>query len=59
MHWANKTAHKVSYTSSSTMPSLIGLDSDGGTQIVVTTFLSSNTSSSKKNDFIGLGNFDE
>ena len=59
VYWANKTAHKISYTSSSTMPSLIGLDSDGGTQIVVTTFLSSNTSSSKKNDFIGLGNFDE
>ena len=59
MHWANKTAHKVSYTSSSTMPSVIGLDTDGGTQIVVTTFLSSNTSSSKKHDFIGFGNFDE
>lgn len=59
MHWANKTAHKVSYTSSSTMPSLIGLDTDGGTQIVVTTFLSSNTSSSKKHDFIGFYNLDE
>ena len=59
VYWANKTAHKISYTSSSTMPSLIGLDSDGGTQIVVTTFLSSNTSSSKKHDFIGFGNFDE
>ena len=59
VYWANKTAHKVSYTSSSTMPSVIGLDTDGGTQIVVTTFLSSNTSSSKKHDFIGFGNFDE
>ena len=59
VYWANKTAHKISYTSSSTMPSVIGLDTDGGTQIVVTTFLSSNTSSSKKHDFIGFGNFDE
>lgn len=39
VYWANKTAHKISYTSSSTMPSVIGLDTDGGTQIVVTTFL--------------------
>ena len=59
VYWANKTAHKISYTSSSTMPSVIGLDTDGGTQIVVTTFLSSNTLSSKKHDFIGFGNFDE
>ena len=59
MHWANKKASKVSYKSSSTMPSVIGLDTDGGTQIVVTTFLSSNTSSSKKHDFIGFGNLDE
>ena len=59
MHWANKKAYKISYKSSSTMPSVIGLDADGGTQIVVTTFLSSNTSSSKKHDFIGFGNLDE
>lgn len=56
VYWANKTAHKIPYTSSSTMPSVIGLDTDGGTQIVVTTFLSSNTLSSKKHDFIGFGN---
>lgn len=59
VYWANKTTHSVSYTSSSTMPSLIGLDPDGETQIIVTTFLSSNTLSSKKNDFIGLDNFDK
>ena len=59
MHWANKKVSKVSYKSSSTMPSVIGLDTDGGTQIVVTTFLSSNTSSSKKHDFIGFYNLDE
>lgn len=59
MHWANKKISKVSYKSSSTMPSVIGLDTDGGTQIVVTTFLSSNTSSSKKHDFIGFYNLDE
>lgn len=59
VHWASKTSSKVSYTSSSTMPSVIGLDTDGGTQIVVTTFLSSNTSSSKKHDFIGLDNLYE
>lgn len=59
MHWANKKISRVSYKSSSTMPSVIGLDTDGGTQIVVTTFLSSNTSSSKKHDFIGFYNLDE
>lgn len=59
MYWANKRVSKVSYKSSSTMPSVIGLDADGGTQIVVTTFLSSNTSSSKKHDFIGFCNLDE
>lgn len=59
IHWANKKISKVSYKSSSTMPSVIGLDTDGGTQIVVTTFLSSNTSSSKKHDFIGFYNLDE
>lgn len=59
IHWANKKVSKVSYRSSSTMPSVIGLDTDGGTQIVVTTFLSSNTSSSKKHDFIGFYNLDE
>lgn len=59
MYWANKKVSKVSYKSSSTMPSVIGLDTDGGTQIVVTTFLSSNTSSSKKHDFIGFYNLDE